>query len=88
MLWSMSSSFDFSLIKLHELHRVELRQALVLTLRVQRRLQEVGVVHAGDLDRILERHEHAFAGPFVRIQVEQILARQTSTSPPVTSYSG
>src|SRR4051812_20174887 len=46
----------------------------MLAFRVQRGLQEVGVVHAGDLDRILERHEHAFAGPFVWVEVQQILA--------------
>ena len=44
-----------------ELHGVELLLAAVLADRVQRRLQEVGVVDAGNLDRILERHEHAFA---------------------------
>ena len=42
--------------------------------RVQRRLEEVGVVHAGDLDRVLERHEHAFAGALLGIHVEQVLA--------------
>ena len=60
--------------QLHELHRVELGQALVLALGVDRRLEEVGVVHAGNLDRVLERHEHAFAGALVGIHVEQVLA--------------
>ena len=60
--------------QLHELHRVELGLAVVLPLGVERRLEEVGVVHAGDLDRVLERHEHAFAGALVGIHVEQILA--------------
>ena len=45
-----------------------------MRLAFTRRLEEVGVVHAGDLDRVLERHEHAFARALVRIHVEQILA--------------
>ena len=53
--------------------------------RVQRRFEEVGVVHAGDLDRILERHEHALAGALFRIHREQVLDPRTSTSPAVTS---
>ena len=57
-----------------EVHRVELGLAAVLPLRVQRRLEEVGVVHAGDLDRVLERHEHALAGALLGIHVEQVLA--------------
>ena len=71
--WSMSSSFDFSLHQLHELHRVELGLAVVLALGVERGLEEVGVVHAGDLDRVLERHEDAFAGALVGIHLEQVL---------------
>jgi hypothetical protein len=64
----------FRLDQLHELHGVELGLAEVLPLRVQRRLEEIGVVHAGNLDRVLKRHEHALAGALVRIQVEEILA--------------
>ena len=46
----------------------------MLALGVHRGLEEVGVVHAGDLDRILEGHEDAFAGALVRIHLEQVLA--------------
>ena len=60
--------------QLHELHRVELGLAVVLALGVERRLEEVGVVHAGDLDRVLEGHEHAFAGALVGIHLQQVLA--------------
>ena len=70
----MSSSADFSLHELHELHRVELGLAVVLALGVERGLEEVGVVHAGDLDRVLERHEDAFAGARVGIHLEEVLA--------------
>ena len=59
--------------ELHELHRVELGQALVLALRVQRGLEEVGVVDAGDFHRVLEGHEHALARALVGIHVEQIV---------------
>ena len=58
----------------HELHRVELLLPAVLAQRVERRLEEVGVVHAGDLDGVLEGHEHAFASARFRIHREQILA--------------
>ena len=60
--------------QLHELHRVELRLAAVLAHGVERGLEEVGVVHAGDLDRVLERHEDAFAGALVGVHLEQVLA--------------
>ncbi len=47
--------------------------AVMLALGVERRLEEVGVGDAGDLDRILERHEHALARPLVGIHVEQVV---------------
>ena len=71
---STCSSLRLLLDERHEVHGVELLEALLLALGVERRLEEVGVVHAGNLDRILERHEHAFAGALVGIHVEQILA--------------
>ena len=74
MLWSISRSFDFSLTSCMNSIASSSGWPLVLPLRVERGLEEIGVVHAGDLDRVLERHEHAFAGALVRIHVEQILA--------------
>ena len=71
---STCSSFELLLDELHEVHRVELVEALLLALGVERGLQEVGVVDAGNLDRVLERHEHAVAGALVGIHVEQVLA--------------
>ena len=47
---------------------------VVLADFVERRLEEVGAVHAGDFDRVLEREEDAFAGAFLGGHVEQILA--------------
>ena len=58
----------------HELHGIELREAAMLALRVDGRLQEVGVVDAGNFDRILKRHEDAFAGAVFRRQLEEVLA--------------
>ena len=58
----------------HEVHGVELVEPLLLALGVERRLEEVGVVHAGNLHRVLERHEHAVAGALIGIHVEQVLA--------------
>ena len=57
----------------HELHRVELLLAAVLAQRVQRRLEEVGVVHARNLDRVLKRHEHALARARLWIHRQQVL---------------
>ena len=41
---------------------------------VERGLEEIGAVHAGNFDRILEREKHPFARAFLGIEVEQILA--------------
>jgi hypothetical protein len=60
------------LAQLQELDRVELLEAVVLSLRVERGLEEVGVGDAGDLDRVLKRHEHALAGALVGIHPEKI----------------
>ena len=69
----MFRSFAFSLLKLQELDRIELWLAKVLALGVERGLEEVGVGDAGDLDRILERHEHAFACALVGIHLEKVV---------------
>ena len=60
--------------ELQELHRVELLLAAMLAHRVERGLEEVDVVHARDLDRILEREEHALARALLGRQREQVLA--------------
>ena len=44
------------------------------------------VADAGDLHRVLEGQEHAFAGAIFRIQLQQILALE-GDFPSVTSYS-
>ena len=49
--------------------------AAVAADRVERRAQEVGVAHAGDLDRVLEGEEEALAGALFGVELEQILAR-------------
>ena len=58
--------------QLEELHRIELLLAARLALRVERRAQEVGVVHAGNLHRVLERQEHAGGGALLRLQRQQV----------------
>src|SRR4029453_11155024 len=60
--------------QLHELDCVELLLAVVLALGVERGLEEVGVVHTGNLHRVLERHEDPFTRALVGIHLEQILA--------------
>ena len=47
--------------------------AAVLAHGVERRPQEVDVVDAGDLDRVLEREEHALARALLGRQREQVL---------------
>jgi hypothetical protein len=51
-----------------ELHRIQFRLPARLALRVERGAQEVGVVHARDLDRVLEGEEHAFGRALLRFR--------------------
>ena len=37
-------------------------------------LEEVSAVHAGDLDRVLERKEHSLARALLRVELEQVFA--------------
>src|SRR5690606_35483738 len=60
--------------QLEELHRVQLLLAAHLALGVERAAQEVGVVHARDLDRVLEGQEQAGGGALLRLQLQQGLA--------------
>src|SRR3546814_3296458 len=60
--------------QLHELHGIELVLAAVAPHRVQRLLEESGVGHAGNLDRVLERQEDALAGALLRRHLQEVLA--------------
>ena len=62
----------FLLDQLQKLHRVELGFPDVFPLGVQRGLEEVLVLDAGDLHRVLEGHEHTLAGALVRIHFQKI----------------
>ena len=57
-----------------EFHRVELRLALVLAAFVERGAEEVGAVHAGNLDGILKREEDAFARADFGVHLQEIFA--------------
>jgi hypothetical protein len=59
---------------LQELHRIQLALAARLALRVDGGAQEIGVVHARDLDRVLEGEEHTAGGAFFRLQRQQVAA--------------
>ena len=76
---------EFFANQLEELHRVELALAARLALRIERGAQEVGVVHARDLDRVLEGEEHAFGGALFRLQRQQVAAFEQAPSLAVTS---
>ena len=70
----LQAACAFSLMNVMKSMASSLLESLLLAPRVERGLQEIGVVDAGNLDRILERHEHAFARALVGRHVEQILA--------------
>src|SRR5437773_3777411 len=65
----------------HEIHRIDLLEPAILPDRVEGRLEEIRVAYAGNLDRILERHEDAFPGAVLRLHREQILALEPSRAP-------
>jgi hypothetical protein len=62
--------------QLEELHGIQFLLAARLALRVERRAQEVGVVDAGNLHRVLEREEHAGRGARLRLQRQQVDCRR------------
>ena len=70
----MSRSFSFGAHGPEELAGVELGLAAMAALRVERGAQEIHVVHARDLDRVLEGEKHALARPLVRRHREEIAA--------------
>ena len=70
---SISSSFILSFTNVQKLHGVEFRAALLADF-VERGLEKIGAVHAGNLDRVLEGEEQSFARAFLRVEVEQVLA--------------
>jgi hypothetical protein len=60
--------------QLQELEGIGLGLAAVLALGVVGLLQQVDVLHPGDLHRVLEAQQQAFAGALLGLQCEQILA--------------
>ena len=60
--------------ELHEVDRVELLVAARPPYRIDRRLEEVRVVDAGDLHRVLEREEDSPLGALVGLEGEKVLA--------------
>ena len=70
----MCSTFIFSLTSLRKSTASSSVLAAVLADGVDRRLQEVDVADAGDLDRVLEGQEDALAGPLLGVHVQQVLA--------------
>src|SRR6266850_3264485 len=63
----------FLLNERQKIDGVEFRQPLVLAHLVEGRFEEIGAIHAGDLDRILKGQEDPFPGAFFRIHLKQIL---------------
>src|SRR5213595_2041510 len=76
-----TEEFRLVLDQSHEIHRIDLLEPAILPDRVEGRLEEIRVAYAGNLDRILERHEDAFPGAVLRLHREQILALEPSRAP-------
>ena len=68
-----------------ELAGVELGLAAVAAAGVERGAQEIHVVHAGDLDRVLEREEQPLARPLVGRHRQQVAPEIGARCPAVTS---
>ena len=64
-----------------EVDRVELGVAAVPADGVDGRAEEVGVRDAGDLDRVLEREEHALARALLGRHAEEVPAQERRPSP-------
>ena len=71
-LSSICMSFILLAHQAEELERVDFGQAALLAHRVHRRLEQVDVVDAGNLDRVLEAEEHARARALLGGQREQV----------------
>ena len=65
---------DFLAHELEKIYRVQIFFAPVFADGVEGRLQEVSVVHAGDLDRILKGKENTFTGALFGRHREQVLS--------------
>src|SRR5581483_3801041 len=63
-----------------ELESVHLRQTAVLALRIQGSLQEIDVVHARDLDRVLKPQEQSLVSAFLGLEAEQVAAIERHAS--------
>src|SRR5207249_10538730 len=59
--------FFFNFTATTVIYTLSLHDALPISDRVQRGLQEIGVADARNLDGVLERHEDAFAGAVLRL---------------------
>ena len=76
-----------ALVHVHDLHllahereefeRIDFGQAAMLARGIQRGLQQVDVVHARNLDRVLEPEKHAFVGALFRRQRQQVAALES-----------
>ncbi len=60
--------------QIEEIHGVELRLAVSLAHGVERRLEEIHIADAGNLDRILEGEENAGLSALFGVELEQVLA--------------
>ena len=68
----MCMSFIFSRTSVEEFEGIDLRQAALLARGVQRGLEQVDVVDARNLDRVLEAEEQPGARALLRRQREQV----------------
>jgi hypothetical protein len=71
---SMSTTLAFSFTSCRKSMASSSGWPAMLADRVGGRLQEVDVAHAGDLDRVLEGEEDAFARALLRVHGQEVLA--------------
>ena len=57
-----------------EVHGIQFTQTAVFAHRVDRRLEQIDITHAGDLHRVLKGEKHPFAGPLLGRQLEKVIA--------------
>ncbi len=71
-LSSISMSFQLCADEFQKVHRIEFGLASMLANGIQGSLEEVGVVDARNLYRILEGHEDTFPGTLFRCHIKQV----------------
>ena len=71
---------QFRAYQLQESHRVEFLFTTILTLSIESRAQEVDVVHARNLNGVLEGQKETFACPFMRVKFQNVFTKKVNAT--------